>query len=167
MELFLRFLNFNLWKILYRIWQIQEHGVQTIVPEENCPLDNCPQEKLPPGQLLRRKIALQIIIPSENGPPPASEDCPLTIKFLSKIIAPTQANSRQRVLRVNWRKLSIVYEYYDIWVPLLRGKKWFTSIYFLQILTKPSFRQKKDVFVLQNKTRGDIFQVKGLSKQFC
>ena len=39
----------------------------------------------------------------------ALENCPLTIKFLLKIIAPTQVNSPQRVLRMNWGKLCIVH----------------------------------------------------------
>ena len=64
----------------------------------------------------------------ENCPP---ENCPLTI------IGPTQANSPKRVLRVKWVKICIVYEYYDIRVLQLRSKNRFTSIYFLQILTKP------------------------------
>ena len=64
----------------------------------------------------------------ENCPP---ENCPLTI------IAPTQANSPKRVLRVKWVKICIVYEYYNIRVLQLRSKNRFTSIYFLQILTKP------------------------------
>ena len=63
------------------------------------------------------------------------KNCPLTTKFPSKIIAHTQANSPQRVLRVNWGKL--VYEYCNIRVLQLRSKNRFTSIYFLQILTKP------------------------------
>ena len=65
------------------------------------------------------------------------ENCPLTTKVPSKIIAPTQANSPQRVLRMNWGKLSIVYEYYNMRGLQLRCKKWFTSICLLQILTKP------------------------------
>ena len=50
------------------------------------------------GQLLPRKIALRTTAPEENCPP---ENCPLTIKFSPKIIAPTQADSPQRVLGVN------------------------------------------------------------------
>ena len=53
------------------------------------------------------------------------------------MIVPTEANSHQRVLRLNWGKLCIIYEYYNIWVLQLKSKKWFTSILFLQILTKP------------------------------
>lgn len=47
-------------------------GSRTIAPLENCSLDNCPPD-----------------------------NCPLTIKCPQKIFAPTQANSPQRVLRVN------------------------------------------------------------------
>ena len=46
-----------------------------------------------------------IIAPKKNFPP---DNCPLTINFPSKIIAPTQANTSQRVLWVNWGKLCIV-----------------------------------------------------------
>ena len=56
------------------------------------------------------------------------------MKFPSKIISPTQATFPESVLQVNWAKLSIVNEYYNISVLQLRSKKWFTSIYFLQIL---------------------------------
>ena len=78
----------------------------------------------PPAQLPPRK----------TDPP---ENCPLTKKFPWKITNPTQANSPQRVLRVNWGKLCIIYQYYNIQVLQHRSKKWFTSINFLQILTKP------------------------------
>ena len=64
----------------------------------------------------------------ENCPP---ENCLLTI------IASTQANSPKRVLRVQWVKTCVVYEYYNIRVLQLRSKNRFTSICFLQILTKP------------------------------
>ena len=43
----------------------------------------------------------------------------------------------QRVLRANWGKLCILYEYFNLRVVQLRSKNRFTSIYFLQILTKP------------------------------
>ena len=86
---------------------------RTIPPQENCPVDNCPQGKLLP------------------------ENCPLTIKFPSKILSPAQGNSPQRALRVNWGKLCIVYEYYNMRALQLRSKNRFTSIYFLQILTNP------------------------------
>ena len=84
-----------------------------IAPKENYPLDSCPREKLTPA------------------------NCPLTMKFPSKIVAPTQANSPQRVLQVNYGKLCIVYVYHNMQLLQLRSKKSFTSIYFLQILTKP------------------------------
>ena len=84
-----------------------------IAPKENYPLDSCPREKLAPA------------------------NCPLTMRCPSKIVAPTQANSPQRVLRVKWGKLCIVYEHYIIRVPQIRSKKWFTFLYFLQILIKP------------------------------
>ena len=81
-------------------------------PPDNCspvnyPEDNCLRGKLPPDN----KISLKH--------------------------SPTQANSPQRVLKVNWGKLCIVYEYYNIQVLQLRSKRWFTSIYILQILMKP------------------------------
>ena len=88
---------------------------RTVAPKENC--------SLPPT-----------IAPEENCLP---GNCPLTIKFSLKIVAPTQANSPQRVLRVNWGKLCIVYEHYNIPVLQLKSKNRFASIYFLQILTKP------------------------------
>ena len=90
-----------------------------IAPEENCPRGRLPLGQLPPR---------------ENVPP---ENCSLTTKFPSKIFASTQANSPQRVLRVNWGKLCIVYDYVNTRVLQLRSKNRFTSIYFLQILTKP------------------------------
>ena len=80
-----------------------------------------------------RKISPWTIAPEDNWP---LENCPLNIKFPPKIIAPTQVNSPQRVLRVNWGKLCIVDEYY-LPIILPKVKKWFTSMYFLQILTKP------------------------------
>ena len=58
------------------------------------------------------------------------ENWQLTIKSSLKIISPTQANPPQRVLRVNWVKLRIVYEYHNIRVLQLRSKNRFTSIYF-------------------------------------
>ena len=94
-----------------------------IAPEKNCTLNNGSRGKLPPGQFAPWKTApgkspAQNKISFENN-------CPHSSKF------------RQRVLRVNWGKLSIVYEYYNIWVLQLSSKKGFTSIYLLQILTKP------------------------------
>ena len=81
---------------------------QTITAEVNCPWG-----KLPPGKLpTHHKVSL------ENN-------------------CPHQANSPQRVLRVNWGKLCIVNEYYNIRVLQLTSKNWFTSIYILHILTKP------------------------------
>ena len=77
-----------------------------------------------------------------NTPPPlplttaSEENCPPENCLLT-IIASTQANSPKRVLRVQWVKTCVVYEYYNIRVLQLRSKNRFTSIYFLQILTKP------------------------------
>ena len=56
-----------------------------------------------PGQLHSRIIALEesssrTVAPEDNCLP---ENCPLSIKFLPKIIAPTQVNSSQRALRVS------------------------------------------------------------------
>ena len=92
-------------------------GSRTIASEENCP----------------RIIIPRTIAPEDNY---HAENCFLTIKISPKIIAPTQANSSQRVIRVSWGKLCIAYEYYNIRVLQLRSKTWFTSIYFLQVLTK-------------------------------
>ena len=77
---------------------------RTIAPDENCPPDKC-----------TRMIASRTIAPEENYPPPSLPPgpLPLTIKFPPKIIAPTQANPIQRILRVNWEKLFIVYQYYN------------------------------------------------------
>ena len=91
------------------------------------------------GQLPPRKIARE-----ENCPP---ENCPLTVKFPPKIIAPAQTNSPQKVLRVNLGRLCIVCNYYCLWLKnhstkkyfsrrQIRIKKWFTSIYLLKILNK-------------------------------
>ena len=93
-----------------------------------------PPRKIVPWIIAPWMIAPQIIAPEDNFP---LENCPLTIKFPSKIIAPTQAYLPKRVLRVNWGKLCIVYDCYNIWVLQLRSKKWFTSMHVLQILTKP------------------------------
>ena len=115
-------------------------------------LRQLPRGKLPPGQLPPRKITPrtvappQIVSPEENCPRP-SDNCPrgkLTPGKLSPHHEVSFKNNcllwskyPQRVLQVNWGKLCIVYEYYNIRVLQLRRKKWFTSKYFLQILTKP------------------------------
>ena len=106
-----------------------------IAPEDNCPPDICPPDICLPDNCFRGKLALpRTITPEENCP---QENCFLTIKSPSKIIASTQANSSLRVLGVNWGKLSIAYQYYNIRQLQLGGKEWFTSIHILQILTKP------------------------------
>ena len=76
----------------FKINSVCLHGSRTIFSEENNPQNNCHLDD-----------CLLIISPwttalEENCPP--SKNCPLTIKS-SKIIAATQANSPQRVLRVN------------------------------------------------------------------
>ena len=83
------------------------------------PPDNCSPVNYPEGNCLRGKLPPDNKISLEHSPPP------------------TQANSPQRVLKANWGKLCIVYEYYNIQVLQLRSKRWFTSIYILQILMKP------------------------------
>ena len=93
------------------------NGSRAITLEENCPLDVCPS----PGQLPPR-----IIAPRGKLPPKKISPSPYCT-------APTQANSHQRVSQVNWGKQCIVY---NIRVLQLRSKKWFASIYFLQILNK-------------------------------
>ena len=85
-------------------------------PPDNCPPDNFPWRKLPPGQLPPRKTAPPMTIAPHH-------------KISLEKNCPTQANSPQRVLRVNWGKLCIIYEYFNMPVLLLRNKKWFTSIY--------------------------------------
>ena len=88
-------------------------------------------------------IAARGIAPKKIAPPP--KVCPLTIKFSPEIVASSQANYSQAVLWVNWRKLCIVCEYDNQRIILpkaflrqqIRIKKWFTSIYLLQILAKP------------------------------
>ena len=102
-------------------------------PPDNCPPDNFPWVKLPPGQFPPRKTA----------PAP-----PVTIAPHHKISleknCPTQANSSQRVLPVNWGKLCIMYEYFNMWVLLLRSKKWFTSTYFYRFqlnLTEHTYKR--------------------------
>ena len=51
-----------------------------------------------PKKIAPRTIAPETIALEENYP---LKNCPLTIKFLPKIIASTLANVPQRVLRVN------------------------------------------------------------------
>ena len=86
----------------------------------------------PPGQLTSRQLPPMIIVPEEY--------CRLTIKFPPKITAPFPANSPQRVLRVKWgnyalsTSTTIKESFYQ---KLFFSQKWFISIYFLQILTKP------------------------------
>ena len=67
-----------------------EIGVRTINHVEICPLENCPPDNCPPKNVL------------------------FTIKFPSKVIAPTQVKSPQRVQRMNCGKLCIIYEYYNL-----------------------------------------------------
>ena len=83
-------------------------GSGTVAREENCHPHNCllddgPRIIAPPqdNNCPRREIVLwtiasrKIATPSLIAP---QESCPLTIKFSSKIVAPTQATSPQRVL---------------------------------------------------------------------
>ena len=90
----------------------------------SAPNENFSPDYWPPRQLPSRKIDPRAIAPEENCSP---ENCPLIIKFPSKIIAPTQGNPPQRVLCVNWGKLYIVYEYYNTRVMQLRSKNIFYS----------------------------------------
>ena len=48
--------------------------------------------QLPPRKIAPQIIVPWIIAPKKNSPP---DNCPLTINFPSKIIAPTQANTSQ------------------------------------------------------------------------
>ena len=108
-------------KIVPRIIVPQIIAPWMIVPRTIAPNDNCPQRKLHLGQL-----SLRIIAPENKCSP---ENCPLTIRFRPKIIAPTQVNSPKRVLFHSTKSYFSRLQ--------LKSKKWFTSIYFLQILTKP------------------------------
>ena len=65
-------------------------GSRTIAPEEIAPWINAPRA----------------IAPKENYPLPPPG------KFSPKIVAPSLLNAPQRVLRVNWGKLWLVYEYF-------------------------------------------------------
>ena len=126
--------NFKIWQIFSvsrqlppGIYAFRKIVPRTIAPEHKCPRWKFLPGQLPPGQLPSRKIDPRAIAPEENYSP---ENCPLIIKFPSKIIAPTQGNPPQRVLCVNWCKLYIAYEYYNIRVMQLRCKNRFTFIYF-------------------------------------
>ena len=101
------------------------------------------QVKWCPDNCTREKVASRTISSEENCPRP-----PVTIAPHHKISleknCPTQANSSQRVLPVNWGKLCIMYEYFNMWVLLLRSKKWFTSIYFYRFqlnLTEHTYKR--------------------------
>ena len=140
--------------------------LEQLPPRKTFPLDifnfddccprNCPQGKLPPPLL---KIYL------------------LIIKFPPKIVASSQANSPQAVLWMNWRKLCIVYEYYSQRIILpkvflrqqIRIKKWFTSIYLLQILAKTykrtSFTKCLLIFLRQNE-KNNIFWKNLFAKKY-
>ena len=134
-------------------------GSGTVAREENCHPHNCllddgPRIIAPPPQdnnCPRREIVLwtiasrKIATPSLIAP---QENCPLTIKFSSKIVAPTQATSPQRVLEYpKWTEENyglstntIIKEslYRKLFFKMqIRNKKLFTFIYFSQILTKP------------------------------
>ena len=98
------------------------NGSRAITLEENCPLDVCPS----PGQL-----SPSIIAPEENCPRRKFPPHHIVLPLLKQI--PTKEYHR-------WTEensaLSIIYEYHNIRVLQLRSKKWFASIYFLQILNK-------------------------------
>ena len=73
--------------------------------------------QLPPRKTVPRIITLRTIAPEEFCSRTISHEesyqpahCPNTMKVTTKIITLTQANYPQRVLRVNWGKLCIVYE---------------------------------------------------------
>ena len=107
---------------------------RTIAPEENCPSDNCPWTIVPEDNC-----------PRGNMPP---ENRSLTIKFPPKNNCPHSSKFPSKGTTSELRKICIVYEYY---CPLLnnhstkkyfsrrqiRSKKWLTSIYLRQVLTKP------------------------------
>ena len=78
-------------------------------PPNNCPLDDCPQNNGP-----RRKLPPHLKVSPLNNRP-----------HLNKLLS--------GVPRVHWSKLCKSY----FSRLQLRSKMWFTSVYFLQILTKP------------------------------
>ena len=107
-------------------------GVRTVAPVGDCPHRGqllprtiAPMENCPPLRIASRKTTPP---PPPPPPPPRPppplhpppEKCPLTIKISLKIIAPTQGNSPQQVLRVNWGKLwteehyTIIYKYCNL-----------------------------------------------------
>ena len=90
------------------------------------PLDDCPREKLP----------LRIIANNKNC---SWENCPPHRKFSPKINSPHSSKFPSKsTTRVNLANLCIVYEHYCLrLMNHSRIKKWFTSIYLLQILTRP------------------------------
>ena len=92
----------------------------TYVIERNWFWDNCPR----------------MIAPEENYP---WENCPPHHKFSPKINSPHSSKFPSKsTTRVNLANLCIVYEHYCLWLKNhSRIKKWFTSIYLLQILTRP------------------------------
>ena len=115
--------------ILYKFWKpifsrMPASGFRIITSKENCSLDNCfrynsplddSPRYLPTGQLPRGKL------------PP--HNCLFTIKFSPKIIALTQANAPQTLLRVNGGKLWIVCKYYRLLVMrMIIPRQWLEKI---------------------------------------
>ena len=93
-----------------------------IAPEKNCPPGNCPQGNCPPGKLPpHSKISLE-------------NNCHHSSKFSSKSTT-SELRKAMHFLRVLLLKNQITKSYFPRMQ--IRSKKWFTSIYFLQILTKP------------------------------
>ena len=141
-------------------WVLGQLPPRKIFPLDNYHLDDCC-----PGNC-----------PKKNCPP-SPKVCPLTIKFSPEIVASSQANYSQAVLWVNWRKLCIVYEYDNQRIILpkaflrqqIRIKKWFTSIYLLQILAKTykrtSFTKCLLIFLRQNE-KNNIFWKNLFAKKY-
>ena len=86
------------------------YGSSTITPEENCP-QIISSGTIAPWLIAHQLSAARTIAPEENCPLP--ENFLFAMKFCPKIIAPTHASFPQRVIRVNWEKLCIVYVYYN------------------------------------------------------
>ena len=72
----------------------QINAPQMIATPDDCSQDNCSRGKLPSRKIAHRTIAIEENCPPGNCPRGklTIEKLPLTMKFSSKIIAPTQAN---------------------------------------------------------------------------
>ena len=109
-----------------------DNCTQIIAPRTFPPEDNCPQGKLTPGQLPPRIITPGKLPPHYKISP--ENNCPRLSKFPSKSNT-SELRKTMHCLRVLYLKNHSTKSYFSRLQ--LTSKKWFTSIYFLQILTKP------------------------------